>query len=99
MARKPLRMGLINQLVPKEELEPYTYRLAEEIASLAPLSHAVNKITLNQVLDKPSIGDLTPEEAALPLAQFEYEGLCGGIHGVPRKTPAPFHWRVVPVAR
>ena len=64
--QEALRMGLINQLVPKEELEPYTYRLAEEIASLAPLSHAVNKITLNQVLDKPSLGDLTPDEAALP---------------------------------
>jgi enoyl-CoA hydratase/carnithine racemase len=69
--QEALRMGLINQLVPKEELETYTYRLAEEIGSLAPLSHSVNKITLNQVLDKPSLGDLTPEEAALPLAQFD----------------------------
>ena len=69
--QEALRMGLVNQLVPKEELEPYTYKLAEEIATLAPLSHAVNKMTLNQVLDKPALGDLTPEETALPLGQFE----------------------------
>lgn len=70
-AQEALRIGLVNHVVPMEELEPYTYKLAEEIASLAPLSHAVNKRTLNQVLAKPSLADLTPEEADLPLTQFD----------------------------
>ena len=70
-AQEALRIGLVNQVVPMEELEPYTYKLAEEIASLAPLSHAVNKRTLNQVLAKPSLEDLTTEEADLPLTQFD----------------------------
>jgi enoyl-CoA hydratase len=70
-AQEALRIGLVNQVVPPEELRPYTYQLAQEIAALAPLSHAVNKRTLNQVLAKPSLADLTPEEADLPLTQFD----------------------------
>lgn len=70
-AQEALRIGLVNQVLPKDELETYTYRLAEEIASLAPLSHAVNKQTMGQVLAKPCLEDLTPEEAVLPLNQFD----------------------------
>lgn len=69
-ADEALRMGLVNQVVPEDRLEEVTYRLAADIASLAPLSHAVNKKTMNQVLAKPSL-DLTPEEAELPLGQFD----------------------------
>jgi enoyl-CoA hydratase/carnithine racemase len=70
-AQEALRIGLVNQVLPRADLESYTYGLAEEIASLAPLSHAVNKQTLAQVLAKPSLGDLTPDEARLPLTQFD----------------------------
>lgn len=70
-AQEALRIGLVNQILPKDELEDYTYRLASEIANLAPLSHKVNKQTMSQVLAKPSLADLTPEEAILPLTQFD----------------------------
>lgn len=70
-AQEALGIGLVNQVVPPDELRPYTYRLANEIASLAPLSHAVNKRTLKQVLAKPSLLELTPEEADLSLTQFD----------------------------
>ena len=69
-ADEALRMGLVNQVVPADRLEEVTYKLAADIAALAPLSHAVNKKTMNQVLAKPSL-DLTPEEAELPLGQFD----------------------------
>ncbi len=69
-ADEALRIGLVNQVTPSEKLEETTYQLASEISNLAPLSHAVNKRTLNQVLAKPSL-DLTPEEADLPLTQFD----------------------------
>ena len=65
-----LRIGLVNQVVPPDQLAEVTYKLATDIAALAPLSHAVNKQTLNQVLAKPSL-DLTPDEANLPLTQFD----------------------------
>ena len=70
-AQEALRVGLVNQVVPAKELEDYTYRLAREIAALAPLSHAVNKETLRQVQRTPSLDDLTAEEADLPLTQFD----------------------------
>ena len=65
------QMGLLNQVTKPEELEEVTYRLARDIASLAPLSHAANKKTLNQVLAKPGLDNLTPEEANIPLTQFD----------------------------
>lgn len=70
-AEEALRIGLVNQLVQPEHLRAYTFQLAQEIAALAPLSHAVNKRTLNQVQAKPSLAALTSEEADLPLAQFD----------------------------
>ena len=70
-AQEALGMGLVNQVVATEDLAPTTYRLAREIAALAPLSHAINKRTLNQVLAKPSLDQLTQDEANLPLTQFD----------------------------
>ncbi len=70
-AREALGMGLVNQVVATEDLAPTTYQLAREIAALAPLSHAINKRTLNQVLAKPRLDQLTQDEADLPLTQFD----------------------------
>ncbi len=70
-ATEALRIGLVNQVVPDDELESCTYQLANEIANLAPLSHAVNKRTMNQLMNKASLADLTAEEADLPLTQFD----------------------------
>ncbi len=70
-AQEALGMGLVNQVVATEDLALTTYQLAREIAALAPLSHAINKRTLNQVLAKPSLDQLTQDEADLPLTQFD----------------------------
>jgi methylmalonyl-CoA decarboxylase len=42
-AERAERLGIINYVVPVDELEAFTYRLAEDVASLAPLSIAVMK--------------------------------------------------------
>ncbi len=89
-AQEALRIGLVNQVLPKDELESYTYRLAEEIASLAPLSHAVNKQTLGQVLAKPCLTDLTPEEATLPLTQFDTKDYQEGYRAFLEKRRPSF---------
>ena len=70
-AQESLRIGLVNQVVKPEELHDYTYKLAKDISYLAPLSHAVNKLTMQQVQNKPSLENLTEEEADLPLTQFD----------------------------
>ncbi|GIT43025.1 MAG: hypothetical protein Ct9H300mP11_09610 [Chloroflexota bacterium] len=68
-------MAWLTKFLSPEELHDYTYKLADEIAGLAPLSHAVNKLTMQQVQDKPSLGNLTKEEDDLPLTQ-----LIQGLH-------------------
>lgn len=88
-AAEALRIGLVNQVVPPEKLEEATYRLAQDIAILAPLSHAVNKQTLNQVLAKPSL-DLTPEEAELPLTQFDTRDYHEGFRAFLEKRRPEF---------
>ena len=88
-ADEALRIGLVNQVVPDEKLEDVTYKLAYDIAALAPLSHAVNKKTMNQVLAKPSL-DLTPEEADLPLTQFDTRDYHEGFRAFLEKRRPEF---------
>ena len=88
-AEEALRIGLVNQVVPVERLEEVTYKLAADIAALAPLSHAVNKKTMNQVLAKPSL-DLTSDEADLPLTQFDTRDYHEGFRAFLEKRRPQF---------
>ena len=88
--QEAFQMGLVNQVVDDSELTQYTYRLAEEISSLAPLSHKVNKLTLRQVQDKPSLEDLTEEEADLPLTQFDTRDYVEGYRAFLEKRRPNF---------
>ena len=74
---KEIKQGKWGKFV-SDELEEYTYKLARDIASLAPLSHAVNKLTMHQVQNKPSLESLTEEEADLPLTQFDTKDYLEG---------------------
>ncbi|MQG10217.1 MAG: enoyl-CoA hydratase [SAR202 cluster bacterium] len=77
-AQESLRIGLVNQVVKPEDLQEYTYKLAADIAGLAPLSHAANKLTMHQVQNKPSLENLTKREADLPLTQFDTKDYLEG---------------------
>ena len=89
-AEEALRMGLVNQVTGSDELEEVTYQLARDIASLAPLSHAANKMTLNQVLAKPALDNLTTEEANIPLAQFDTRDYLEGYRAFLEKRAPNF---------
>lgn len=89
-AGEALRMGLVNQVTPPQDLATVTYQLAGEIAALAPLSHAANKRTLQQVQAKPALDTLTPEEADLPLMQFDTRDYQEGYRAFLEKRPPQF---------
>ncbi len=48
-----LMMGLVNHLVEQDQLELYTYRLAEEIIQCAPLSLRSSKYILSRIAENP----------------------------------------------
>ena len=51
-------MGLVNQVVPKAELETFTHHYAETIAQNAPLTLRSAKATVEQLLRPPEERDL-----------------------------------------
>ncbi|MBI4234104.1 MAG: enoyl-CoA hydratase/isomerase family protein [Chloroflexi bacterium] len=72
-AQEALRVGLANAVLPLEEVEEYTYKLAQEVASLGPLAHRYNKEVLRTVLANPALAGLTPEAEHLPFRVFDSE--------------------------
>ena len=70
-ASDALRMGLVNQVVPVNEIDEYTSKLASSMAALAPLSHRDNKQIASLVLANPGLHGFTPEQEALPYRVFD----------------------------
>ena len=64
--------------------------LAEQIAELAPLSHAVNKETLNQIYQIPDLNNLNEDQKSLPLNQFDTEDYKEGFNAFLEKRKAHF---------
>jgi enoyl-CoA hydratase/carnithine racemase len=57
-ADEALRIGLVNRVVPAEELESHVAGVAQTIANNAPLSVAASKIAIDQVLLDPDARNL-----------------------------------------
>lgn len=66
-----LRIGLVSEVIPVEEVEEHTYALARRLCGLAPLSARWHKQILQTVLANPSLAHLSPAEEALPFACFD----------------------------
>lgn len=77
-AQEALRVGLVNDVTPLDEVDKHAYRLAGEMAELAPLSHRGHKQILRTVLLNPSLAGLTPEEEQLSYANFDSEDFKEG---------------------
>jgi enoyl-CoA hydratase len=57
-ADEALRIGLINRIVPADDLEATVFEVAQQIAANAPLSVAASKMAIDQVLLDPNARDL-----------------------------------------
>ena len=81
-----LRMGLVNRVVPADELEGAVQELAGQMAANAPLTIRACKAAIHELLRDPARRDLEPGQQAgrgvLPL-----RGLPGGPAGLHGEAP------------
>ncbi|HVO23379.1 MAG TPA: enoyl-CoA hydratase-related protein [Candidatus Margulisiibacteriota bacterium] len=84
-------MGLVDRLVPRSELQPTTYALAEEIASNAPLALKGIKRTLNLIAASALLSAEARRECeALMAAAFQSEDIKEGQLAFIEKRPPHF---------
>ncbi len=65
------KMGLISQVVKEEDLYKETFELAEEMATLSPLTHKRTKLIRDTVLKNPNLINLSEDEKNLPFTNFD----------------------------
>jgi enoyl-CoA hydratase len=63
-AQRALQYGLVDEVVPDDELEVHTYALAEEIANNAPLSVQGTKLIVREMRGDAASGDAAERIAA-----------------------------------
>lgn len=86
-------MGLLTKVVPLDELQEYVYKLAGEMAELAPLSHARNKRIRDIVLRNTRPAGLSKEEALLPYTNFDSADFHEGRTAFVERRKAKFMGR------
>jgi enoyl-CoA hydratase/carnithine racemase len=77
-ASEALRIGLVQHVVPLDQVEDFTYTMARTIAALAPVVHRVHKAILQTVLDNPALDGLTPAQRTLAVSPFDTEDFQEG---------------------
>ncbi len=88
--QEALRIGLLTEVVPAEQLEEHTYALAREMATYAPLTQSGHKRIVRTVLANPGLDGLTEEERRLPLSIFDTEDGQEGYRAFMEKRPPQF---------
>jgi enoyl-CoA hydratase/carnithine racemase len=79
-AERAEQFGLVNETVPREEIEDYAVTLAAEIAGNAPLSLKGNKRIITDLLTFPRLSDkLEREVIELRLSSFRTEDFREGV--------------------
>jgi enoyl-CoA hydratase/carnithine racemase len=92
-AEEALQIGLINRILPPDQIEPYTYEIARKMATYAPLSLMQSKASVQLCLDNPELRDIA-EPAAIAAALYETEDFHAGVQAFLSKQPLPpFHGR------
>jgi enoyl-CoA hydratase/carnithine racemase len=89
-AADALRIGLVTEVVPADDVERVAYSLARRVAGLAPLSARWHKQILRTVLANPGLAGLSEAEQALPFACFDTADFQEGRQAFLDKRPPHF---------
>ncbi len=85
-AEEALRLGLLQQVVPKPDLDDEVERLAERVSSLAPLTHRATKLSVDSIRDET----LTAPAAEAHDDCYDSADFREGIQAFLDKRPATF---------
>ena len=90
-AERAERLGIVNKIVPRNDLEFHTYEIAKQIARNSPLSIAVMKEELKLLANAHDLSPLTFERIqALRRAVYNSADYQEGIRAFLEKRPATF---------
>ena len=73
-----LRMGLVNEVHPLDQIDDFVHELALSMVPLAPLSQARHKRIMRTTLNNPGLTGLSEQEQALPFTNFDSEDFHEG---------------------
>ena len=84
------RIGLVNEVVPLDQIDEYVDELAAEMAELAPLSQSRHKTIMRAVLENPGLEGLTLDDEELPFKNFDSEDFHEGRRAFLQRRPPRF---------
>lgn len=83
-----VQIGLINRLLPPDQVESHTYDIARKMATYTPLSLMQSKASVQLCLDNPELCGIE-EPTAIAAALYDTGDFHGGVKAFLSKQPLP----------